>query len=561
MAIRQAPRSAAAGGVVLFALLAGCAAEDPQPAPPADTAMQEPAPEEAEGAEGAEEQGPEEQGPAEEGEADDAAAGSVNTDYSDIAPDAGHSPPEHFPADPLEGLDEFYGQQVDWQDCESGMHCGAVTVPKDYDDPDGETIEIEFISDSVDDAPFLLMNPGGPGSSGYEIVAEQVDWVFTSELQDAYNIVGFDPRGVARSAPLECMEDEEYDLWNQLTGDETLDADLVGEAVDFTDVVAQCQELSGDIIEHVDTVSAARDMDIMRDALGQERLHYFGMSYGTKLGLAYAEIFPEQVGRWALDGVMDTSISISGVTADQSVGFERQLWEFAEYCAEREDCPIEGEAEDVVEGIDERIDEMWDNPVEASDGRLISAATIFSGLSTTMYVPGGQEALLLALTDWIDNGDPEYFQYLSDIYDGRNPDGSYDWISSWSFRTIMCLDYPLAGEGFEGPGLLDEETPFTDQFIGTGTEYCQALPTEPAGAPWEPSDELPQILLVGGTEDPATPVEWAQNMHSMMPNSALLLYEGEGHISYRPDNPCVADIVDGYFIDGELFEGQQTCSS
>lgn len=558
MASRLFSRGAAAGGVALLTLLAGCAAEDPQPAPPADAVAQQETPEpEAQSTETPEDA----DAPVQDTEDDDAAAGSVNTDYSDIAPGPGHSPPDHFPADPLAGLEEFYGQEVTWQECESGMHCGAVTVPKDYADPEGETIEIEFISDSVHDAPFLLMNPGGPGSSGYDIVAQQADWIFTAQLLDAYNIVGFDPRGVARSAPLECMEDAEYDLWNQLTGDETTDADLVGEAVEFTDVVAQCQELSGDILEHIDTVSAARDLDIMRDALGQERLHYFGMSYGTKLGLAYAELFPEQVGRWALDGVMDTSISISGVTADQSVGFERQLWEFAEFCAGRDDCPIEGDAEDVIGGIDERIDQMWDAPVEASDGRLISAATIFGGLSTTMYVAGGQEALLVALTDWIDNDDPEFFQYLSDIYDGRNPDGSYDWISSWSFRTIMCLDYPLSGEGFDGPGLLDEETPFTDQFIGTGTEYCQALPNDPVGEPWEPSDELPQILLVGGTEDPATPVEWAQSVHSMMPNSALLLYEGDGHISYRPDNPCVAEIVDGYFIDGELFEGQETCSS
>ncbi|WP_150461290.1 alpha/beta hydrolase [Nesterenkonia ebinurensis] len=549
MASRRVSRTAAIGGVVLLTLLTGCATEDPQPAPPVDTETEEDTPEPP----------AEETAAPEDEEEDDDATSSVNTDYSDIVPDAGHSPPEHFPADPVEGLDEFYDQEVDWRQCESGMHCGTVTVPKDYSDPDGETIEIEFVSDSLDTVPFLLMNPGGPGSSGYDIVAEQLDWVFTSRLQEQYNIVGFDPRGVARSAPLECMDDEEYDLFNQLTGDEAIDADLVDEVVEFTDVVAQCQELSGDLIEHIDTISAAQDMDIVRDAIGEDRLHYFGMSYGTKLGLAYAELFPEHVGRWVLDGVMDTSLSISGITADQSVGFERQLWEFAEFCAAHQDCPIEGDAEDVVDEIDQRIDQMWDAPVEASDGRLISATTIFSGLSTTMYVAGGQEALLVALTDWVENEDPEYFQYLSDIYDGRNPDGSYDWISSWSFRTIMCLDYPLDGEGFEGPGLLDEETPFTDQFIGTGTEFCHALPTEPMGEPWEPSDELPQMLLVGGTEDPATPVEWAESVHSMMPNSALLLYEGEGHISYRPDNPCVADVVDDYFIEGTLFEGQETC--
>lgn len=472
----------------------------------------------------------------------------------------GQEAPAHFPQDPLDGLEEFYDQEPDWQDCKDELSCGSVTVPRSYSDPEGETIEIEFVADAMEDRPFLVMNPGGPGASGVDIVAEQAGYVFSSELRGEYNIIGFDPRGISRSEPVECMDEAEYDLWNQLTGDDDLDSELEIATVEFDEVVDQCQQLSGDIIEHIDTISAARDMDILRAALDEDELHYLGMSYGTKLGLAYAEMFPDRVGRWALDAVMDVSLSMAGIAEDQAAGFERQLRAFAERCADDDDCPIAGDADEVLEGISERVDELGDNPVTGADGRLITANTIFSGLSTTMYIPGGHSVLLEALQLWVEEEDPQYFQLLADTAAGRNLDGSYDWISSFSFRSIMCLDYPEEGPGLSDPGLLDdEEASFTEQFVNADTEFCDALPGEQSGEPWQPSDELPQMLLVGGTEDPATPVEWAENVHSMLPNASLLVYDGDGHISYGPSNSCVAEIVDDYLVSGELFEGREEC--
>ncbi|TLP76925.1 alpha/beta hydrolase [Nesterenkonia sphaerica] len=538
----RSPLSAltAVGGVVAV-LLAGCSPEGTEPTP------QPTASPEAEGTE------------------DDAAPGDSEDESSPDTPhgsaqDPGSPAGEHFPSDPLAELEEFYEQEVQWRDCAEDMHCGSVEVPRDYDDPEGERITIEFVADTLEDQPFLLMNPGGPGSSGYEMVADQANLVFSSRLREEMNIVGFDPRGVARSEPLECMDDAEYEEWNQQTGEAGFDTDTDLSAAELAAVVEQCQERSGEIIEHLDTVSTARDMDIVRAAIGEEQLHYFGMSYGTKLGLAYAEMFPEQVGRWVLDGVMDVSLSLSGIAGDQAVGFERQLRTFTEWCADREECPISGDAQDVYEGIAELTDEIREHPVTASDGRQITAETIFGGLSTTMYIPGGREILLEALQLWVDEANPEYFQQIADVADGRNADGTYDWISSWSFRAIMCTDYPAEGAGLNGPGLLEgEDVSYTEQFLSPNTEFCEALPGERTGEPWEPDAQLPQMLLIGGTEDPATPVEWAENMHRMLPNSSLLIYDGEGHISYGLGNTCVNEIADDYLIDGELFEGQQEC--
>lgn len=540
----KSPLSAitAVGGVVAL-LLVGCAPEDPEP--------------ETNGSPEA----TEETSPTPEGtENDDAEADADEDADRDVSPDPGHEAPAHFPDEPTAGMEEFYDQEVDWSACEEDLHCGSVEVPRNYDDPTGDTITIEFVADTLEDQPFLVMNPGGPGSSGYELVADQANALFSSRLREEYNIIGFDPRGVARSEPLECMDDSEYDDWNQQTGEAGFETDLDVDDEELVEIVAQCQERSGDIIEHIDTISSARDMDIMRAAVGEDQLHYFGMSYGTKLGLTYAEMFPEEVGRWVLDGVMDVTISLAGIAEDQAVGFERQLWDFAEWCAEQEECPISGDAQDVFDGIAELTDEIREAPVAASDGRQITANTIFGGLSTTMYIAGGQEILLEALQLWINEANPEYFQQISDIADGRNPDGTYDWISSWSFRTIMCSDYPEDGEGLTGPGLLEgEDVSYTEQFLSANTEFCDVLPGERTGEPWEPSDELPQMLLIGGTGDPATPVEWAENVHSLLPNSSLLIYNGDGHISYGLGNTCVNEIADDYLIDGELFEGTEEC--
>lgn len=492
-------------------------------------------------------------GESEPGESEgEGAAGTAPDEDESVGP---------FPTDPEQGLEAFYDQEIDWEDCEDGRHCGSVTVPLDYAVPEGPTIEIVFVATSLEDRPFLLINPGGPGSSGYDIVADQPDSFFTAELQEEFNILGFDPRGVGRSEPVECMSDDDYDAWNQLTGQQEWDADLELEATTHQQIVEQCQELSGEIIEHSHTVATARDMDILRSALAEDHMHYLGMSYGTKLGLSYAEMFPERIGRFVLDGVMDVSLSLRGISDDQAVAFERQLWEFAHWCADL-DCPLEGDAAEVVSGVAELIDQAEENPYRevGGDERLITASTIVSGMITPMYVPGGRQALMMALEVWVEQDDPGYFQYFADLQAGRNADGSYDWIATWPFRTVMCMDYPDTGEGQDAPGLLDiEEAPHFREWLDRPTDFCSALPADPVGEPWEPSEELPEMLLIGGTQDPATPVEWAENVHSMLPNSALLVYDGEGHISYRPGQQCVTAVVEEYLIEGQLFEGREDC--
>ncbi|GAB3192262.1 alpha/beta hydrolase [Nesterenkonia suensis] len=472
-----------------------------------------------------------------------------------------------FAADPA--YSRFYEQELHWEDCEGSARCATVEVPLDYADPDGETLEIQIISSDTGgpDAPHLLTNPGGPGVSGYDAVAEDLRYFFTPELLENHHVVGFDPRGVHRSAPVECLTDDQMDENRKQVSeaDEELDDAAAVEQAreDARWLGEQCLENTGEVLGHVDTVSAARDMDIIRVALGEEQLHYLGFSYGTHLGIAYAEQHPASVGRFVLDGMMDTSLSDHELSLDQAVGFEEALHAYAEWCATQSDCPVDGEAQDVVDAVADLFEQVSEEPWEADDGRVVSVSVLVSGFIQPMYFSGGWPMLTRALTEALEQDDLSSFQQWADLAAGREPDGSYGWKSQLAFRAIMCLDHPVSEDLDTIEAEYEERVeaaPTFGPYLGHSGILCSEWPVGPVGEPGQPQlDGVEDILFMGTTGDPATPVQWAEDMHEMVEDSSLLVYEGEGHLAYRPGNACVTDIVDSYLLTGELFAGRQQC--
>lgn len=471
---------------------------------------------------------------------------------------------------PLSEQEEFalyYGQELNWEDCEGDRLCASVAVPLDYEDPEGEQIEIEVISSDTagEDAPHLLTNPGGPGSSGYNTVADQLGSTFTDAVLEEYNVVGFDPRGVNRSEPVECLTDEEMDTFREQVQEEDLDEDAaLEEAREQASWLAeQCEEGTGPVLGHVDTVSASRDMDIIRAALGEEELNYLGFSYGTKLGMSYAEHYPETVGRFVLDGMMDTSVDSHELELAQARGFESALEGYAAWCVEQEDCPVEGEPEDVIAAVQDLFEQISEEPWQNADGRMMPISVFVSGFILPMYDPQGWEFLSQGLSMALEDGDFYAFLHWADQSAGRDQDGGYEWMSQMAFRAIMCLDYPVSSEPEDIEAEveeLSEASPTFGPYLGHSGVTCDQWPHEPVGEPSEPqADDAGEMLFIGTTGDPATPVEWAENMHELVPDSSLLIYEGEGHLAYRPGTECVTDIVDAYLLEGELFEGRQEC--
>lgn len=478
---------------------------------------------------------------------------------------------EETPLAEREEFAEYYGQELSWEACEGSQACASVTVPMDYSDPDGEQIEIEIISSETaqdDDAGYLLTNPGGPGSSGYDTVAEQLNHTFTDAVTDEYDVVGFDPRGVNRSAPVQCLDDEEMDDYREQVQEEDLDDEQAQEQAreQASELAEGCEEGTGEVLRHVDTVSAARDMDIIRAALDEEELNYLGFSYGTKLGMTYAEHYPETVGRFVLDGMMDTSVDSHELELAQARGFEDALEGYAEWCVEQEDCPVDGEPEDVVAAVQDLFEQIEEQPWESPDGRTVSISVFVNGFILPMYDPQGWEFLNEGLSAALEQDDFFHFQYWADQSAGRDQDGTYDWMSQLAFGAIMCLDYPVSSEPEEieeEVEALTEAAPTFGPYLGHSGLTCDEWPHEPVGETWEPeqAQEAGEMLMIGTTGDPATPVEWAENMHELVPGSSLLISEGEGHLAYRPGADCVTDIVEAYLFEGELFGGREECAA
>lgn len=472
-----------------------------------------------------------------------------------------------FAGDPA--YSQFYEQELRWEECEGSARCAAVEVPLDYEDPEGETLEIQIISSDTGgpDATHLLTNPGGPGVSGYDSVAEDLRYFFTPELVENHDIVSFDPRGVHRSAPVECLTDEEMDENREQVseGDEELDDAAAVEQAreDARWLGEQCLENTGEVLGHVDTASAARDMDVIRAALGEDQLHYLGFSYGTQLGVAYAEQHPASVGRFVLDGMMDTSLSDHELSLDQAVGFEEALQDYAQWCTTQGGCPVDGEPEDVVDAVADLFEQVAEEPGEGPDGRAVSVSVLVSGFIQPMYASSGWPMLNDALGAALEEDDLAAFQHWADLAAGRESDGSYEWKSQLAFRAIMCLDRPVA-EDDETIEAEHEETveaaPTFGPYLGHSGIACSEWPFDPVGEPGDPQlDDLEEALFIGTTGDPATPVEWAEDMHQRAEGSSLLVYEGEGHLAYRPGNTCVTDVVDAYLLTGELFDGRRDC--
>lgn len=472
-------------------------------------------------------------------------------------------------AEELDAFAPFYEQEPTWETCESTMLCAEVEVPLDYEDPEGESIEIQVISSNTagQDGEHLLTNPGGPGSSGYDTVAQDLEYVFSEEVIEAYNVVGFDPRGVHRSAPVECLTDEEMDENRERAaeGEEELEDEAAVEQAreDARWLADRCGERTGDVLGHVDTVSAARDMDVIRAVLGEEELNYLGFSYGTKLGMTYAEHHGEHVGRFVLDGVLDVSADSHELQLAQAQGFEAALDDYAQWCVEQADCPVQGTPEDVISAVQDLFAQVAEEPVQGDDGRTMPISVLVSGFILPMYDPEGWEYLNEGLTYALEEDDFYAFQHWADQSAGREPDGSYDWKSQMAFRAIMCLDYPVSDD----LDVIDEEydetvdaAPTFGPYLGHSGIICAEWPHSPVNEPFEPTAEgVDEMLLIGTTGDPATPAEWAERTHEMVPSSSLLVYDGEGHLAYRPENDCVVDLVDAYLLDGDLFDGRQEC--
>ena len=464
-------------------------------------------------------------------------------------------------------LEPFYSQVLAWTDCEVEMQCATVTAPLDWEDPSRESIELSIIRSVAtgDRQGSLLVNPGGPGGSGYDFVASSLERATTAELRAAYDIVGFDPRGVGRSSAVACYDDPAAfdDFIFGLLPAEYGSDEWISEYEKVNASFGQdCLAHTGELLGFVDTISAARDLDLLRAVLGDTKLNYLGFSYGTFLGATYADLYPEKTGRLVLDGALDPSTTSTDVSVSQAVGFENALRAYLKSCLATTTCEFGGTVDDAMKSIRSLLDQLNLSPLRNADGRELGSASMTTAIILPLYSEENWPYLDQLFAS-VKQGDASIAFQLADSYYGRDADGEYTDNSTEAFLSINCLDYTsdnsLESMRAEEAELI-EAAPVLGQQLAYGGAGCASWPFEPTRdrvAIHAPGSA--DILVVGTTNDPATPYKWAVSLAEQLDNGHLVTYEGEGHTAYNRSNSCVNDAVDGYLINGVVPEADPKC--
>ncbi|MFC8921218.1 alpha/beta hydrolase [Cellulosimicrobium sp. NPDC057127] len=462
-----------------------------------------------------------------------------------------------------EGFEEFYGQTLAWEDCGSGWECTTARAPLSWDDPGAGEIELALkrLPASGERIGSLLTNPGGPGASGVDFVGDAAS-MFGEPVKEAYDLVGFDPRGVGGSSAVTCFDDARKD--------ESLSKDFADDAAGREAMVAElaawaqaCEENTGPLLGQVDTQSAARDMDMLRAVLGDEKLAYLGYSYGTQLGATYAGLFPDKVGRLVLDGAIDTALTADEVSEQQAVGFENALRAYVEDCQAGPSCPLRGDVDAGMEQVRTLLDQAKQNPLPTTSARRVTQTLAFYGIAVTLYNDLSWPALTQALTEAFTEGTGTMLLYLADVYNDRNPDGSFATNSTEAFRAVNCLDDrqdsdPAAMEAQRER--LEAEAPTMGSFFAYGGLTCVDWPYPAVEQEFDvAASGAAPIVVIGTTNDPATPYVWAEGLAKTLDSGVLVTYEGEGHTAYGRSNACVGDAVDAYLVEGTVPEDGLVC--
>jgi pimeloyl-ACP methyl ester carboxylesterase len=464
------------------------------------------------------------------------------------------TPPKATSNDPT-GLSGYYTQELNWENCGGGFECTKLTVPLDYANPTEKAIAISVIRLTAKENTLgsLILNPGGPGGSGIQYT-RAAEYVTTQTIRDNFDIVGFDPRGVGESTPIECIDDQTTDAYVALDGTPDDEFELAASIEMLTQFGAACLANSPDLITQVDTISAAKDIDILRAALGDEKLNWLGKSYGTYLGATYAQLFPQNVGRMLLDGAIDPTLSNLELSEGQARGFEDALTRFAEDCLIQPDCPLTGTVQDAVTQVQLLLENLDANPATLDDGREFTQAMGVLGVVGGLYDVTYGWSQLRPMLSAAFTGDFSGLSASVDLYTSRNTDGTYSDNSNDAIMAINCIDRTDRGTIEETIALAEQWSLFAPVFGGYlawGNIACSywPVPGNQALADYSAVGSA-QILVVGTTHDPATPYIWAQALASQLSNSTLLTLDGDGHTAYQQGSTCIDEVVDEYFLTG-----------
>ena len=449
-------------------------------------------------------------------------------------------------------LPAYYAQHLAWQDCGDGFQCARLLVPFDYADPGGKRFVLPVIrlpaKDRGQRVGDLVVNPGGPGGSGVEY-ARGARSEFPSAVLARFDIVGFDPRGVAGSEPaVSCMTGPELDKY--LSADETPDnaAQLATVVQQARLYASRCEQNARALLPYVGTRNAARDLDVLRAALGQSRLTYLGKSYGTYLGTWYAQLFPHRVRALVLDGAVDPDTTALRADLTQAEGFQAAFGSFAAWCRASSGCPVGQNAAGQLQALIVRANSR---PLSQGlgTGQVASGALLLNGVAAALYSKSTWPNLKDGLTSAF-NGDGTVLVQLANFLLERNPDGTYSNLADAN-TAISCVDRPWPrslASWQAAASAAGRAAPLFGPPDVWGNLPCAYWPLPAAPPAAIKAAGAGPILVVGTTRDPATPYRWAQALAADLSSGVLLGWNGDGHTAYGEGSACVDTIVNAYLI-------------
>ena len=467
------------------------------------------------------------------------------------------------------------GTPVEWSQCDlassdvripAGAECGMLSVPIDYAKPDGDVARISMIRFKATGTKIgsLVINPGGPGESGVGAAASLVSAIPDS-IRQSFDLVGFDPRGVGSSTPaVWCNSDADND---KLRADPEVEYTPEGVAhieSQTKDFVARCVEKMGnEFLANVGTTSVIKDLDAMRGALGDQKLTYLGYSYGTRIGSAYAEAYPQNVRAMILDGAVDPNADPVEADIRQAAAFQTAFNDYAADCAKSPKCPLGTDPAKAVDVYKSMVEPLVKNPAKTRDPRGLSYSDAIVGTILPLYSPNLWRHLTQALSE-LKDGSGDTMLKLADLYMGRDEDGHYN--NSTDVRVaVNCVDEPAITDR---KTVVDEDrrarevAPFMSYGEFTGNAplgTCAFWPVPATSKPHRISVAgLPPVLVVSTTNDPATPYQAGVDLAKQL-GGALLTYDGTQHTVVFQGNKCVDDIAAKYLIDVVVPPPGATC--
>lgn len=456
-------------------------------------------------------------------------------------------------------MNDYKEQRLTWISCGGPFLCTDLTVPIDYSNPGGERMQLSLVKYPATSTKkrlgSLLVNPGGPGASGVEY-AYAAEYIVSKEVLESYDLVGFDPRGVGGSSAERCLTNSETDRLIEANGP-PVDGLSMETLAEYSKMLAmRCEEKLGNRLKFLGSVDVVRDMDLMRQVLGEAKLNFLGKSYGTYLGLVYTSMFPKNVGRFVLDGVVDPKLSANELNKAQALGFEIALDAFLTDCITKKSCFFQGTLEEARDEVTRLQEEVAEKALTGKDDRLATGSILVLAMVASLYdSETGWGALNKALKDIYRGAGKRLFDLVDD-YVVRDANGRYPSNENEIAYIVNCIDRiddaspeRLASDAKKFASFA----PHFGPYIAWSTLPCHYWPYEPVRPPVELNGAgAADFIVIGTTRDPATPYNWATEVTAKFESAFLITADGDGHTGHGRGSSCVDSAVDTYLLSGEL---------